>query len=581
LQQSSCSRAKQPEKRLPAVRLTDRNRHTEGVRATGRKSVVAIAAACLGLTACTSSGSKHSAPSPTLRAASTAPASTAASRQPAQTSASIPPLTSPSSPTGLGSGAKSAAPTPEQLPHIDDSTLQRFYTQKLAWKSCAGGFQCADLTVPLDYSQPAGPTIKLSVVRERTTARNRIGSVVLNPGGPGGSGVQYAEAAAPLIGEQLGGRFDVVSFDPRGVGQSAPIRCLSSKQLDTWIGYEASPDDPTQVAKQDELAKQFAAGCAANAGALLAHVSTVDTARDLDVLRAALADPKLTYIGASYGTFLGAIYAQLFPANVRALVLDGALDPSSSAAELNQVQAHGFEVALASYIATCVKSSSCPLGSSPTAAEPKLDGWLAKLVAKPLTLRGRVLTYSLAVQGVAAALYSPTSWPDLSDALTAAFKDDPSGLLALSDEIDGRQPDGSYDNLVESNSAINCVDRPGLGPTIADYARAAAAGAADGPTFGVLLDWGNVVCADWPVPPELSPGPVNPAGAPPILVVGTLRDPATPYRWAQALAKQLNGPLLTFDGDGHTAFLRSACVDAAVKSYLVSLTTPPAGEVCQ
>jgi pimeloyl-ACP methyl ester carboxylesterase len=443
--------------------------------------------------------------------------------------------------------------------------------------------QCAALTVPLDYAHPAEKSIQLAVVRKQTGVKAKLGSVVLNPGGPGGSGVDYARAAAPLIGLQLGGKFDIVSFDPRGVGGSAPVRCLSAKDLDVWMAFEADPSNPSAVAEQDRLAKAFAAGCASKSGELLPHVGTVDTARDLDVLRAALGDPKLTYIGASYGTFLGALYAELFPANVRALVLDGAVDPASSASELNHVQAQGFEVALQSFIASCVKSATCPLGTSTPAAEPKLDAWLAGLRATPLPSAsgGRALTQALAIGGVAAALYSPSRWGQLTAALAAAFSGNGAKLLALSDLIDGRQADGSYDNLIESNSAINCVDRPGLGPTIDAYAREASGGKTADPTFGEFIEWGNVACADWPVAPELAPGPVSAVGAPPILVIGTLRDPATPYRWAQALAQELNGPLLTYDGDGHTAFLRSSCVDKVVTSYLVSLQAPTVGTICR
>jgi pimeloyl-ACP methyl ester carboxylesterase len=494
---------------------------------------------------------------------------------------SPPPTSSPAGSTSPPT-AQAQPPVPTELPHIDDATLQTYYTQKLRWQSCANSFQCASLRVPLDYASPGGETIELAVVRDPTSSKSRLGSVVINPGGPGASGIDYAEVEAPTISATLGHAFDVVSFDPRGVGQSAPVKCLTAKQLDQWVAFEADPNSPTSVAEQDQLAKNFAAGCVAHSAALLAHVSSVDTARDLDVLRAALGDAKLTYIGASYGTFLGAIYAQLFPTSIRALVLDGALDPAASASDLDHVQARGFELALKSYIATCVKSSSCALGRSTATAEPKLDSWLAGLQAKPLPgSGGRVLTAALAVGGTAAALYSPNSWSELSSALHAAFTGHPDGLLALSDEIDGRQSDGSYNNLIESNTAINCVDRPGLGPDMAAYAREAAAGAADGPTFGEFIDWGNVACADWPVAPELAPGPINPIGAPPILVIGTLRDPATPYQWAQALAKEVNGPLLTYSGDGHTAFLRSTCVDAIVKAYLVSLATPTVGTTCR
>lgn len=472
---------------------------------------------------------------------------------------------------------------PTALPHIDPATLQTYYTQKLVWKPCIGLY-CTTLTVPIDYAHPSAGAIQLAVSRELTTHKPNLGEVVLNPGGPGASGVDFLKSAAGFVRTQLGNEFDVVSFDPRGVGSSAPIRCLTSAQLDAWVAFEADPQSASAVAEQDQLSKGFAAGCKAKAGALLAHVSTVDTARDLDVLRAALGQTKLTYMGFSYGTFLGAIYAQLFPQNVRALVLDGAIDPAASAVELDQVQAQGFEVALKAWIAHCVASTKpvkCPLGTSTATAEQHLDAFLATLRSAPIDAsNGRTLTLSLAVGGIAAALYSIQDWDQLTISLYGAMKGNGDGLLALSDQIDGRQSNGSYDNLIESNTAINCVDRPSIGP-IAAYAAAAAAGEKDGPTFGEFIGWGNVACADWPVGAELAPGPINPAGSPPIMVVGTLRDPATPYRWAQALAKEAKGPLLTYDGDGHTAFLQSSCVDAVVKTFLVSLTDPAPGTTCK
>jgi pimeloyl-ACP methyl ester carboxylesterase len=562
------------------------------VQRTGCRAAAVVVAAAFGLTACTST-SAHVA-GPTAAGTSlfgapvtSSPATVASSTPPISSSAAAPtssllasPVATPGSPGPQPSGTP---PVPTALPHIDPATLQAFYTQKLVWKPCIGLY-CTTLTVPIDYAHPSAGAIQLDVSRELTTHKRNLGEVVLNPGGPGASGVDFLKSAAGFVRTELGNEFDVVSFDPRGVGSSAPIRCLTSAQLDQWVAFEADPGSPSTVAEEDQLAKGFAAGCKAKSGALLAHVSTVDTARDLDVLRAALGQTKLTYMGFSYGTFLGAIYAQLFPQNVRALVLDGAVDPAASAVELDQVQAQGFEVALKAWIAHCVANTrpvKCPLGSSTATAEQNLDTWLATLRSAPVAASdGRTLTWNLAVSGIAAALYSILDWDQLTVSLKGAMVGNPAGLLALSDQINGRQSNGSYNNLIESNTAINCVDRPSLGP-ISAYAAAALAGAKDGPTFGEFIGWGNVACADWPVPPELAPGPVAPAGSPPIMVVGTLRDPATPYRWAQALAKEAKGPLLTYDGDGHTAFLQSRCVDAVVKTFLVSLTDPAVGTTCK
>jgi pimeloyl-ACP methyl ester carboxylesterase len=557
--------------------------------------VAAIATgAVLCLSACTSTSPHVAGPTPSASSPLGAPASSSS----AIAASSLPPMSSsvPASPPALlGSPATTstasspaaspaAPPVPTALPHIDPATLQAFYTQKLVWKPCIGLY-CTTLTVPIDYAHPSAGAIQLAVSRELTTHKPNLGEVIVNPGGPGASGVDFLKSAAGFVRGSLGNEFDVVSFDPRGVGASAPIRCLSSAQLDQWVAFEADPQSPSSVAEQDQLAKQFAAGCKAKSGALLAHVSTVDTARDLDVLRAALGQPKLTYMGFSYGTFLGAIYAQLFPQNVRALVLDGAVDPAASAVELDEVQAQGFEVALKAWIAHCVASTrpvKCPLGTSTATAEQHLDAFLATLRSAPVDAsNGRTLTLSLAVSGIAAALYSILDWDQLTISLDGAMKGNGDGLLALSDQINGRQSNGSYDNLIESNMAINCVDRPSLGP-ISAYAAAAIAGAKDdGPTFGEYIGWGNIACADWPVAAELAPGPIAPAGSPPIMVVGTLRDPATPYRWAQSLAKEAKGPLLTYDGDGHTAFLQSSCIQAVVKTFLVSLTDPAPGTTCK
>jgi pimeloyl-ACP methyl ester carboxylesterase len=458
-----------------------------------------------------------------------------------------------------------------------------FTAQPLVWHTCNITFQCSTMTVPLDYANPGGTKIGIAVIRLRASSQSRIGSVVLNPGGPGGSGISYELAVARVMRQDLGGHFDVVSFDPRGVGASDPIRCLTTAQEDTYVGFLANPADPAQVAEQATLAKEFAAGCSARSGPLLAHVGTVDTARDLDVLRGALGDSKLTYIGASYGTYLGAIYASMFPTHVRALVLDGAVNPAAPMTTVDHLQAQGFELALHSYIASCVKSASCPLGTSAATSEGKLDALLSALASNPLPGQGsRTVNKAIGLNAVALAMYSPTLWPSLTAALQSAFAGNGSRLLALSDEEAERTSSG-YTNLIDANVAINCIDRPGPSGGIAGYVAAAAAGAADGPTFGEAIGWALPPCAYWPVAPVSSPASVSRLpGLPNVLVIGTIRDPATPYSQAVSLATQLGGRLLTYNGDGHTAYLRgSLCVDRAVDSYLLSGALPTSGLVCQ
>jgi pimeloyl-ACP methyl ester carboxylesterase len=470
-----------------------------------------------------------------------------------------------------------------QLQSIHPAVLHRFYAQQVHWSPCHSNLECGTLQVPLDYTHPAGQAISLQLVRHVTSATDRLGSVVLNPGGPGASGVSYAVNAWSAVSAELQNRFDVVSFDPRGVAGSDPIRCATPALEDQFIAYDADPQVPSQVAHLAQLNRDFDAGCAARSAPLLAHVGTVDTARDLDILRAVLGDDKLTYIGSSYGTFLGTLYAQLFPTRVRALVLDGAIDPSLDDVSEGVGQAAGFETALHSFVVACVRAGGCPLGSSQADAEPRLDNWLAGLTGRPLRNGdGRLLTRSLAISAIAGGLYTPRQWSSLTQALRAGLAGDPSQLFELADRLFGRNPDGSYDNEVEASVAINCADRPAASKTIEDAASSALAAGNVWPTFGQALGWGNSACIGWPVPAELAPGPVRAIDAPPIVVLGTLRDPATPFNWAQALAHQLaSGVLVSWDGDGHTANLRgSACVDAIVRGYVVSLKVPPQGTAC-
>jgi len=457
--------------------------------------------------------------------------------------------------------------------------LQRFYTQRLAWQPCDNSFQCSSLLVPLDYSHPSGATLHIAVVRQPSSGSHE-GSLIINPGGPGASGVSFEEEAASAFSE-LTDHYDLVSFDPRGVGESDPIRCLSSAQLDTYINTDPVPANATQLAAVVNEAKLFANDCYKRNGSYLDHVGTIDQARDMDVLRAALGDAKLTYYGASYGTYLGAKYAQLFPTHIRAMVLDGALNPDEPVTQENLVQAKGFQTDLEDFLAACVRSGSCPLGSTDAGALADVDALQARLTATPENVNGRELGAGEFFEGLAAGLYSPSDWPDLWKTLGDAQSGDGTNLLLFADSLTERQSDGSYTNLVESNMAINCIDRPSP-RSVSTYVADAKAFAKQAPDFGAAIEYGSLPCAFWHVPPVEQLHPVTAPGAPPILVIGTTRDPATPYVWAQALAKQLSsGVLLTYVGDGHTAYLRhDACVDAVVQSYVDDLVTPKPGTTC-
>ncbi len=466
-----------------------------------------------------------------------------------------------------------AAPTPD---------LTTYYGQKLTWDRCGDPFECSELTVPLDYDKPGGKSIKLAVIRLKASGK-RLGSLLVNPGGPGASGVDYARAARTQFGEPLREAFDIVGFDPRGVGDSAPVRCLTSSQLDAYFAADPTPDDAVEERQFVARQKAFSAGCENKSGALLPHISTVDAARDMDVLRAALGDKHLYYLGASYGTYLGATYAGLFPSRVGRLVLDGALDPTLTNEELLLGQTKGFQVAFDSFVADCAKHSDCPLPKDEAAAEAKIAGLLKSLDATPIPTGQprRPLTEGLAVLGISEAMYAPEYLSQLlRTGLGQAFAGDGSTLLRLSDFYTERSAKGAYPNLLEANLAINCIDK-GSDSTIADVQKVKPDFTKASAVFGPALAWGDIACTGWSVPPNPS-GPIHAKGAAPILVVGTTRDPATPYAWAQALASQLDsGRLLTFDGDGHTGYNRgSSCINRAVEKYLVGGVLPPEGLVC-
>jgi pimeloyl-ACP methyl ester carboxylesterase len=472
------------------------------------------------------------------------------------------------------------------------ATLAGFYAQRLTWTPCGKYFQCARLYVPFDYARPDGrafslPVIKLPAARPAL----RIGPLVLNPGGPGESGLQYTLAArAGEFTQAVRDRFDIVGFDPRGVGGSIPsLHCRTGHQADAPV----MPDTPARLAAYESAVKAYVQACARIAGAMLPYLGTQWAARDMDILRAALGQSRLTYFGWSYGTVLGASYVQQFPRRVRAFALDGAVDPQASGLDADMAQAQGFTITFGQFAAWCTRQPGCPLHGTLPQVTQQVAGLIARANARPLTNRrpgAQVANGEMMLLGIVASLYFTSWWPDLRDGLSQALASgDGTVLVQLADAMLLGSPDGRDSNLVDVENAVDCIDRP-WPKSVAAYQAAAAAAAKAAPLFGLSFVYGSLACAYWPVPSHhVLSGPASgttaPAsgGVPPVLVLGELRDPATPYAGAVALARWLrSGVLLGWDGAGHTSYLEgSSCVDNAVDAYLISLRVPRAGTVCR
>lgn len=479
------------------------------------------------------------------------------------------------------------SPVTSSVPAANAPELAAYYGQVLTWTGCEDSLTCAWLTVPLDYAKPAGATIKIRVAKSTATgpAAARQGSVLINPGGPGGSGVDFTAYVAQAIAANVAHEFDIVGFDPRGVGQSAPITCITGRQTTLWLAVDGSPNTPAEERRLMRLAGDIPQGCLDRSPALARNVGTENTVRDMDILREVLGDTHLNWIGYSYGTYLGTLYAEKFPDRVGRMVLDGALDPSLDAMEVSEGQSRGFQKAITRFAADCAKRASCPFPSA-KATIAGINTILAELDASPMpTDSRRVLTQAQALTALFYPMYSTSLWPTLRNALGMAASNDGTGMLAIADYANDRIGPNKYgSNQTSAFYAISCWDMPQ--PPGADGLRAAAAqwsAKAPVPELAMSMSWGNAPCNKWFGHSARTPAPATTTTTAPILVVGTTFDPATPYWWSVALSKQLKtSTLLTFRGDGHTAYgSGSACIDKAVSGFLLRGTMPAPGTVCR
>lgn len=476
------------------------------------------------------------------------------------------------------SSATSVVPADEGAPE----GFEDYYAQAIDWEACDAGYECATATAPTDWSNPDSDPIDLGIKRLPAIGEKQ-GSLLVNPGGPGASGISFVTDARSVFGEPLQQAFDIVGFDPRGVGESAPVECLDDAAKDEALSEDFSDDEAGLAAMQESL-EEWADACDANTGDQLGHVDTQSAARDMDMLRSALGDEGLNYLGFSYGTQLGATYAGLFPDRAGRLVLDGAIDTTLSSDEISAEQAVGFENALRAYVEDCQSGAGCPLTGSVDDGLAQVHDMLERAYDSPLpTDSDRDLTQSLMFYGIALPLYSQGNWAILTQAITEVVETGTgSTFLYLADTYNDREPDGSFStNSNEAFRAINCLDDTG-NPDMDFMDQQAEEIEAAAPTMGEFFTYNGLTCWDWPFAAVDQEFDLAAAGAPPIVVVGTTNDPATPYIWAEGLADTLDsGVLVTYEGEGHTAYGSSnECVSDAVEGYLVDGQVPDDGLTC-
>jgi pimeloyl-ACP methyl ester carboxylesterase len=470
--------------------------------------------------------------------------------------------------------------------------------QPIDWRDCSGridtiiagrpgadrdlSFQCGTTTVPVSYADPAGGPLHLFLVKATLAGQtNRIGSLVVNPGGPGQSATDAAIQSALTLPTDVLSRFDVVGVDPRGVGLSTPVECIPAPQKDQLLAADPRATDAGSLATEFGRVDAVAGACAQKYKAALGAFNTVDSARDMDLVRQSLGDEKLTYLGYSYGTTLGSTYAELFPDRVRALVLDGAVEPKAGKQKFAETQAQGFEAAFDAFAANCIGLiGGCPVGPDPrTFVTDVLNQAASVPIRSSRQGETRQATPGLVLHAIRSALYQPSARPQLAQSLANARNGDAAGILSLADTYTGRNDDGTYSNVIDANLAVSCAD------TDEKFTQAQVSGLASDwnvkyPLFGADAALSLYTCSAWDAPRTPLPNR-DAAGSAPILVVGTQGDPVTPLPGAVDMATDLaSGVLLTWQGSGHTAYPKTACVTAAVDAYLIDLTVPTDGLTC-
>lgn len=465
---------------------------------------------------------------------------------------------------------RSADPFKAPAKEVVAKSISSFYEQELDWRNCYGAFECTKYQVPIDYEDLDLGTFDIAVLKK--SAPDAIGNLVINPGGPGGSGVDYAYSYQQVFTPEIINKFNIVGFDPRGVGRSAPIECLSDSETDQAYSATAYPEDDAELAKLRKESAEYAKSCLKD-NDYLKHYGTANAARDMDILRALLGDEKLNYLGKSYGTYLATLYAQLFPERVGRFILDGAVDPTLNSLDQALQQAVGFDSAFSAFVDDCKIDINCVFDED---AIVQMQGKLQELKANPLTVGDRELTESLAVYGIAMGLYDQEfGWPALRKALKELFNDEGKFLLDMADAYTGRDSDGTYQsNEADALAVISCNDFP-QSKVDAEMVKAAA------PLFGKYVAYGDMTCEYLPHGKFVMVKDAIELNSP-ILVIGTTNDPATPYRWAVKLSEILtNSRLITLESDGHTGYNRgSECIDQTVEKYLISGDIPAENLLC-